>query len=566
MSSEMLIEARQIIREYFNSAVIVDDELFTNQTDNNYDIINNPLTNDDLGISKGEFGFDSPGTQLLEEVVISVDQYNADEVYNDLLSEGIVTVPWKYSPSEDIRNLEAILLSSKMLVVDWKLVKSNDSSIMGDDSIKLINKFISNKKGLKCAIIYTQENLDEVKVKIQNNYIVRDTYNSSDANQEYFYFEEKGVQNNSLFGFIINKHTKPSEILDHISEVLLKNKSIALHLMDSSMHLNYNIDRAINIFNAPYEKILLTQIMTSDLSQNKISSIINETFLDSILDLESREEHKKLKSDFLFEAKKHKIVHHLQNFKPDVLDDLGQKLKITTIKEIKNLLLDSEFIEEIIELINKSASFRIFKTEVSTLISKQFNKMSNRQRKLFGEFPLIILYLDISEDPTNDFINSFKEQTYNFTKVMKFLEAGENVTTGSIIKDNSSNNYLLCITPLCDAIRPKEINYNFKFLIGEIVTEYKTSDLKNSSKKHYFLSVPIDGHLCMIRWDFYRVKTINLKSTSSYKPFINLKKEYIQNIMNLYTAYQSKAGVDELFYKESDYIDNFIDLIKGRAN
>ncbi|AYV16881.1 MULTISPECIES: response regulator receiver domain [Bacillus] len=570
MNDGFLTEVKRIVRGYFNSAVVVDDELFNNQTDNLTE-----LSDKDLGISEGELGFNGGGTQTAEKQMIETP-YNAKSVYEDLLNIGIVTVPWQYSSSDDLEKLEPILMNTKMLIVDWKLIESRDPYIMGDDSLILINKLVSHNRGLKCAVIYTQENLDVVKEKVETKYSVtdiKDILDSKSYENNCLYFEEENSETNSLFGFIIDKQTQPSKIIDYIAEVLLKDKSIALHLMDSSMHLNSNIDKAINIFNTPYEKVLFTQAMTSDLSKKKISNIINETFLTSILQMELQEDFENT-NDFLFETKKQEIIQNLQYLdiqKFGVFKELFA-FKDSNISFIKDLLLKEEFKSDIVTSLLQASSMASLKEHIHQTF-KGYLKGANEknQKKIINDFYLILLFLDYCNQNKQlthqEFKAGFYEQTYHFTKILKYVQPEDRITTGSIIQEEGFlNRFLLCITPLCDTVRPDEINHKFKFLIGEKVTEYSSKHLKNNSKKHYYLTVPINGEISVIRWDFFHVKTINLKSVPTYKPVINLKKEYIQNIMNLYTAYQAKAGVDELFFKESNYIDNFFNIIKGRAN
>lgn len=47
---------------------------------------------------------------------------------------------------------------------------------------------------------------------------------------------------------------------------------------------------------------------------------------------------------------------------------------------------------------------------------------------------------------------------------------------------------------------------------------------------------------------------------NKYQKLIVLKKDYVQNIINRYIAYQARAGVNELFFKEA-YRNNFVDLL-----
>lgn len=564
MSSELLTEVKRIVRGYFNSAVVVDDELFNEQTDDTDDY--KELFNEDLEIENTDLGLGEFAIQVADqEKTIVEEMYNADAVYNDLLSDGVITVPWRYKHNEDIRDLNSVLFNSKMLIVDWMLVPSIDSYKMGDDTLELINKFNSQKKGLKCAVIYTQEDLSDVKEKVEYNYAVKDICNIIHSKpNECFFFEEKN-ENNSLFGFIINKYTKATKIIDYISQVLLKDKSIALHLMDSSIHLNDNINKAISIFNTPYEEVLFSQILTSDLPLKKIANIINDTFLTSIMQMEQQNDQLDDKKDFLYETKKREILTQLETLKSTSLDTICNLLNIKSKSTVEDILIkQQEYKHKIIEGVKSSFSVQSLKMKINEIV----NDIPNPPKKLKLELPLVILYLNnaerLAKGNAEGFKKMFLQQVYNFTKVMKYVEPDNHITNGSILKDpNTENKFLLCITPLCDTVRPEKVEYYYKFLVGEKLNDYKPENLKNDKPNHYYLAVPIDGELSIIKWNFYQVKTAKLQDEMlNFKPIINLKKEYIQKIANLYTSYQSRAGVDELFYKESNYINNFLEILR----
>lgn len=171
------------------------------------------------------------------------------------------------------------------------------------------------------------------------------------------------------------------------------------------------------------------------------------------------------------------------------------------------------------------------------------------------------------------FKDSFLEETITFTRMMKFYSESNVVQTGTIIKrkDRISGNdsFYFCITPVCDIARLNLIGNKYKFLVGTRVNQLDDNTLKNSSAKEHCTSVPDinNKQLIFIKWKFYEVETISKDTiekeiqTKTTQIIGNMKLDYSQSIINKYIAYQSRAGVYEMFYKESDYIPNFFNII-----
>lgn len=81
----------------------------------------------------------------------------------------------------------------------------------------------------------------------------------------------------------MKKDIEPAELIRKISQILLSDKCIPIHIMDSASRLEKSITKAIHKFNAPFEQVLLTQILSSEIKNEGIPKFLDDTFLSSVL-------------------------------------------------------------------------------------------------------------------------------------------------------------------------------------------------------------------------------------------------------------------------------------------
>ncbi len=126
---------------------------------------------------------------------------------------------------------------------------------------------------------------------------------------------------------------------------------------------------------------------------------------------------------------------------------------------------------------------------------------------------------------------------------------------------NEDVEYLLCITPPCDAFRPHKTNLNINFIRG---VELKDNDLNQPRKENAHISVlPFneeDGKesLKYIEWQLFGLVNFDLNQESDYdcicsfsRPMM-MSEQYARQIANKFMTYFSRAGVDELFMKTAE--------------
>lgn len=122
--------------------------------------------------------------------------------------------------------------------------------------------------------------------------------------------------------------------------------------------------------------------------------------------------------------------------------------------------------------------------------------------------------------------------------------------------------YLLCITPPCDMFRPDKIKYNIVYLRG-VEVKHENVNAKRKENGHLSILPVYDKDLGReeikyINWRYFDIVRFNLKTLAEYdelcewqRPY-TMAEPYARQIANAFTAYFSRAGVDELFMKSEN--------------
>ncbi|WP_128895935.1 response regulator receiver domain [Longirhabdus pacifica] len=628
MQSSIIESAKDIVKDYFNNAVIIDDEFGKNTLSEQQTPI--VIGNDEIDFSVIDSNTIEFVDGMNDQVAVTKeneqrsDSYGSDDVFERFINDGIITYPYCYDKTIDIQQnllkIQTVLSNAKILIIDWQMEENNGVHPVGTAAKNILKMFTDDKSGLKCVVIYTKENKEEVLKSISHEYNILDE-------KSFFFQNPKEDGTSSLFGFVMNKMVSPDNLMGNIASVLIKDKSTTLHFMECAQKINNNIHKTIQKFNVSFEKVLFSQILTSEIANNEIRPFINDTLLSSVLVDDNT---KFFRNHFLFERKKERLIialkdkGYIEKETTDYLFDM-LSIKLNELKDLKKKLVDKEFVETLVEKIANSEinCLEKFQFSIREICKETFEWNGNKLNKYDKQIVLLLILWESYISESNgaehsnkeDFKKSFLKETVYFTRMMKFnmMDENNNIETGTIIankvkppriffnktsrtitwktnhdkkevriKNISKNNikckqskvsimekYMLCITPLCD-IANNKVKGNLKFIIGYKQKEVVENDLKNNKENAHWSAIPeYEGNkLIFIKWDFFNVHTLNNNEIEhnlmdgKLRKVGTLKKEYSQKIINRYISYQSRAGVNEMFYKESNYIKNFLKFVK----
>ncbi|AZN39565.1 hypothetical protein [Paenibacillus albus] len=160
-------------------------------------------------------------------------------------------------------------------------------------------------------------------------------------------------------------------------------------------------------------------------------------------------------------------------------------------------------------------------------------------------------------DSVNELVHLMKITSYDNTSIKEIEHFSTDETkinnyfnTGDILFKEDGE-LLLCISPQCDVFRPSKVGFQLKFVKGKI-ERYDSARTLGGSEHLSIIPDPTDRTklICVI-WKLSDSTTVKIKNLKDYTRPYRLMNSYIQQIVNSYIAYHSRAGVDELFIKGS---------------
>ncbi|WP_312519128.1 hypothetical protein [Anaerospora sp.] len=587
-----------VLKDYFDNAVLIDDQLYTVKENitildeiadeeiiDPEDIDNlEEFNNTESTMSSQQEINDAykqmasiitttlreQDTGIIKEYLINKVQDNDLRLYfhgvprqthQAFIRAGIITHPYWYDYRVDVTkhlaNLKPILTSAKALILDWELEEGKIIANKKRASERILDKFLKLKKGLKCVIIYTQANLNEVAdVLCRNNkYLVTKKDDS-------YFFEEKGGQDGKgLIGFVISKKkVMPKRLLNSVAEQLCNNKVLTLHFIAKVNTLNENLRETVQQYNAPFERVLLTQAITSGASN--LSDLVKELLLENLDNTDSTVD----PFEDYIKTKLNKVKDKVLGFP---LTEQLYNEQLNVFKEIYHV--SDNVIKDILKKNNqafiKGLQEQFRQREELTLdclrniIQVEAKKIkSDIEETYLKQLLFCIIFLGEFNE-TNTLKRAYENEVNRFTKNMKYSRNVSKVTrTGDIFvrQVDGIKQYIFCITPFCDTVRPEKIECYYKFLKGkelQLESKYLKTYLKNSDKNFETMAVPEinSNKVVFVKWDFYNVQTLSQDELTDWTKVASLKKTYTQRVINKYIAYQVRAGVEELFFKESAF-------------
>jgi hypothetical protein len=379
------------------------------------------------------------------------------ELYEKFKQSGVSLETIKYLSNSETKEewLNYCLDNRDLILLDWHL-DGQDGEIQ---SLKILDKVI-NKPNVHFCVIYTsEENLDGVFTRILANY----SNLTEDLFQEYKEYTESIFDDNFDFKEFhkISLGRNDQETKKDIGALLKKYKDQIKEFKDSASLTDnicsifkistVNIDVFHTELNHPLpcpsfvnrEKYLFeinnTIITIFKKKENNPDNLL-ENFFDHIInDIDSYNQ--LLAMDFFNRIFRIGIINkdNKVNFSKEALLEHRNRLKEEG--------LDSFYEEFIKELLVEKMNLSLRDTTSPLLSEELYHELYNPAQKAKKE----------DSHKMNVFYNSF---TLNKT--------GNYINFGDVYKIEGEEKYLICLTPLCDCLRPQEkIKRNYFFAEGE---------------------------------------------------------------------------------------------------
>lgn len=488
------------------------------------DSIKSAIYIDDKARSFYEEASESP--EIEEELTVNL--------YNNFKENGISLEVFKYVKGDEVNTDKITFITENrdFVILDWKLIREDGE----EESLKLLSEIVA-AKNIHFATVYTsKDDLDDVLLNILS----------------YFSEKEKNYYTNIKEDLELEELS--TEIITLLHQINLNrcNASLLKELRGQIYKIDREIPKKIKAITG-IDDLTCSIIKASIALSDKIKSdkeLQCPTFIDNenkivvinntIITILNKKEHK---TEDLLDIFKSHIIKNIDSFNQllglDLYNHLYRSSAITNDLSIsfpREALIHhrKKLKEDGIGYYFNSFMNEILMEKLSMSIrNKEFLLLDDNLLNQF-ESELPAEYNDTkSLHKMNVFYNSFyfdkKDQILNFGDVFE-VEPNEN--------HNNSPKYLICLTALCDCLRPQDkIKSNFYFAEGSNI------DLKSALALGDTAFISFLSNDTTIKWT--EVASDNLKKT--YGPV------YVKPLQ--YKVFEGENKIDENNQIKVHYLD-----------
>jgi hypothetical protein len=429
-----------------------------------------------------------------------------------------------------------------LVLLDWKLAEKEGQ----DYSLKILSQIINSNHLHFCSIYTSESNYDEILNNIQS-------YFSGKKKEYYDNIKEELSPYEDVLVNIISKITfDPKQNGKLYRELIAVDEELPKAIQDIT-----KIERlacaliSVKVAFSNLEKSDREELIPSFIDYDNYSVNINNTIITII----NKDENSANK---IIEKIVEKVVASPNNF----MELLGLDMQNNFSKNssfIDSNLLDLSFNtllfhrKQMLEKVSEEE----FKNFITSLLIEHSRETLLKEDLKILDKEFLTSESDNIEDATNE--DLAKLNTFYNGSIIR----GKNkLNFGDIFFDEESNDYYLCITPLCDCLHEDNINSNFFFVKGQLI-----KDLTNliNSEDSWFKSYishnkgilwakevdyikPIQINVSRSIFIEDKIK-INLIVDNNLKPVdlnykFSLKNSYTQRIANHAFNHSIRVGVD----------------------
>lgn len=406
------------------------------------------------------------------------------ELYSKFKNAGVFLESIKYSPDNENNNewLNYCLNNRDLILLDWHL----DGQSGELQSLKILDKII-NKPNIHFCVIYTSENnLDNVFSRIITNYsnLIADNFSEYKEYTETIFGENfdfsefhrisLGRNNPEIkkeIGTLLKKYR--SQIDDFKTQTSISDNVCAIYKI-STLNLDYFHNELAHPLPCPVflnrEKYLLeinnTIITIFKKKENNPDNLLENFYNHIINDIDSYNQ--LLAIDFFNRVFSIGIINKDNNVNFSKEAMLAHRSRLEAEK------LDSFYEEFVKELLFEKMNLSLRDTRSPLLSEEIFTELFDPEVKVKDE----------DSHKMNVFYNSFK-----------LNKRGGHINFGDVFKIEGKDRYLICLTPLCDCLRPQDkIKRNYFFAEGEHINLNAALQLGDTA----FISFLPNGKV--VRW------------------------------------------------------------------
>lgn len=607
--------SRKKLRHYFGNVTYIDNEFDTclvkepivsDEFDDGGPPLPAPLpVEDGAEVESEEAAIDLSGSNLRT----LLDTLNKEE-YSDICLNPVV-----YSENSRDDQICQQIIAAPLTIIDWELGPNKNG-------FDIIQQLFSMTNQLKVIVVYSASYMDAIRSLEAYPLLTASPYDTS----KYEWFKAYRCNNSSLMAVADKQHFNINTLLNIISELFINHHGIMpIALLDFMDTCQQQSDKLFKALSLPLSDLYNLQMHFSDKSDSDIAVSLTQFIQHNLLGtctvhpdiVHDFFEYQKnqLKTYISSPDASTRLSHTIRKIQASLPDDGKlfcdallevdfQIFKECTDKAI-SLSTDWQKVLERYSTYFKAAKKKYAEKKVQSILSpyESFEYPAGEKEKLlqhraalvreteksieksFADFKKhtlpVLIELLISTDQMlqkgSDLVENLKYESYQNPSLDDVLRGGFDQSRGKMAnflfnklhfgdiltkQTDDITEYLLCLTPPCDVLRPDKTNFNIIFIHG---FEVPSDQLMRERKQNCHLSVlPARNGgsttLRYVNWEFFKIVRFDLSIEADYqdlctweRPF-RMAESYTRQISNLFTAHFSRAGVDEIFMKSASNI------------
>lgn len=404
--------------------------------------------------ARGVYDYENLNDNLLEEKL-------SIKVYEKFKEDGISLAVHKFKQSDRTNeNLLKYLLDDRDLVLlDWKLDGENGE----DYSLELLARIVDSNHINFCCIYTTEPNIDNILLNILSYFsgidaskfkAIKDEFDDSfgeslqKIKNSYNFIDFNHTSNGKHIGTLTKENFKFDELLKIFGDNLDKKEALFLLMLAfENYHKSPNANHKPSLISVENRSLIINNTIVCILNKE---NALEETPIEIIKNLSEKIEHSKNSFTQLLGIEMQNIFNSEGSFIDENLLKISKEALFAHRKFIQN---------------TNDGNDIPFKTLIKqVLLEHAYLKLRTAKLSLLNED-----FLDSADNLSSDLddiqvglINTF----YNCVSVKGLHENSQpNLNFGDIFKDENGD-YYLCITALCDCLRPDKIKQNYYFVKG----------------------------------------------------------------------------------------------------
>lgn len=401
-------------------------------------------------------------------------------LYNNFRDMGISLDVWNYNKDQYNQRQEYIFKNRDLILLDWKLEGDEKG---GERALKILSDMVNYHKQIHFCVVYTAEKPQDVLLDLLSYFSPVTIEESKCIRENLAEYEDDILSVNSELkelSIFRNDNDMQKKLKTKIRNNL-SNKVDAIHSFFKDKYPSISMTDALILTGIAFDNHIKSD--TSQASPISIDFSLNTLYIsNTFISVMNK---KDVKPDALFVTLGEAIANCKYGVMPLISVEY-QNIQRETGGVIEGAL--TQITQETLGY-HKKVSSDDFENFLKTVLMEQ-DSLHSRQKSM-----------TITEAISECEYNNYYENEYARLNVFynsAILTGDRNVSFGDVFK--SGEDYYMCITALCDCLRPEKRNHKFYFVKGASISVNAALKLGDEG----FVSF-LPEEKC-IRWNFYASK------------------------------------------------------------